>query len=100
MQRITRYPLLLREAVKNFDRAGFKKCVETIREAYKLTMEISKYSDDMMEAGRIKNLDDSLQVRIFEKYTFIFSFWKIRASFKNWFFTDQQIWTAWNERSC
>ena len=67
MQRITRYPLLLREAVKNFDRAGFKKCVETIREAYKLTMEISKYSDDMMEAERIKNLDDSLQVRIFLK---------------------------------
>ena len=64
MQRITRYPLLLREAVKNFEKAGFKKCVETIREAYKLTKEISIYSDDMMEAGRIKNLDDSLQVRI------------------------------------
>ena len=65
MQRITRYPLILKEAMKNFKKAECTKCVETIEEAYNLTMEISKYSDDMMEAGKIKNLDDSLHVRTF-----------------------------------
>ena len=71
MQRITRYPLLLKETVKNFKKAGYMKCMETIEEAYNLTMEISKYSDDMMEAGGIKNLDDSLQVRLKDLCNFL-----------------------------
>ena len=55
VQRITRYPLLLRDAAKNFQRSGDFDCEATIMTAQNLASEIADYSNDMMVAGKMNN---------------------------------------------
>ena len=62
IQRVTRYHLLLREAKKNFQKAGCHKCVNVVQTAYDLSEEISKYSNNMMNAGRIQGMENSVIV--------------------------------------
>ena len=53
VQRITRYPLLLKEAAKNFHKSGDSSCEDTIKSAQSLATVITDYSNDMMIAGRM-----------------------------------------------
>ena len=53
VQRITRYPLLLKEAARNFHKSGDSGCEDTIKSAQSLATIISDYCNDMMIAGRM-----------------------------------------------
>ena len=58
--RDARYPLLLRDAAKNFQRSGDLDCEATIMTAQNLASEIADYSNDMMVAGKMNNFPVSL----------------------------------------
>ena len=62
IQRVTRYHLLLKEAKRNFQKAGCHKCFSIVQKAYDLSEEISKYSNNMMNAGRIQGMENSVIV--------------------------------------
>ena len=61
VQRITRLQLLLREASKNFKKAGDIDCSEKINEAYDIATEICNYTNDLMQFGRMEGYDVSIQ---------------------------------------
>ena len=61
VQQITRYGLLLKEAAKNFHKAGDFDCENAIKTAQNLADEISDYSNDMMTAGKINNFPVSFK---------------------------------------
>ena len=59
VQRITRLQLLLREASKNFKKAGDVDCSEKINEAYDVATEICTYTNDLMQLGRMEGYNVS-----------------------------------------
>ena len=61
IQQITRYGLLLRDAAKNFHKAGDSDCEYAIKTALNLASEIADYSNDMMTAGKINNFPVSFK---------------------------------------
>ena len=59
VQRITRLQLLLKEASKNFKKAGDVDCSEKINEAYDVATEICTYTNDLMQLGRMEGYNVS-----------------------------------------
>ena len=76
VQRITRYPLLLKEAARNFHKSGDSGCEDTIKSAQSLATIISDYCNDMMIAGRMNYFPVS-QYAVNNKSEYVYKLLKV-----------------------